>query len=120
LGQRHLAIYVVDDDEHVRDSLETLLGSHGYRVRGYRSAEEFLAALPCLEHPALAVVDLDLPGQGGLGLVASLAGRLPAIVITGRVDEASRLAAAEAGAVACFFKPFEPTLLLDEIARHHG
>lgn len=119
LGQRDLSIYVVDDDEHVRDSLETLLCSHGYAVRSYRSAEEFLAALPGLDRRGLAVVDLDLPGQDGLGLIASLAGRLPAILVTGRIDEASRLAANEVGAIACLFKPFEPARLLDEISRHH-
>ena len=118
MEQQGLAIHVIDDDEHVRDSLETLLASHGYAVHGYRSAEEFLAALPGFDRPALAVVDLDLPGQDGLSLVARLAGRLPAIVVTGRVDEANSQAAARAGAVACLFKPFEPARLLDEIARH--
>jgi len=119
LGQQGLAIHVVDDDEHVRDSLETLLAAHGYAVHGYGTAEAFLAALPHVDQPALVVVDIDLPGINGLGLVASLAGRLIAIVVTGRVDEASRLAASRAGAVACLFKPFEPSSLLDEIARHH-
>ena len=111
-----LAIHVIDDDEHVRESLEVLLVAHGYQVLGYPTAEHFLAFLPALAGPALAVVDYDLPGIDGVTLLLRLAGRLPVILVTGRIDDASQ-AAREAGALACLHKPFDPATLLSVIAR---
>lgn len=111
-------IYVVDDDDAVRDSLRILLESHGMRVSDFGSTGEFVAgyrAHPC----ACLILDLHLPVVGGLDFLASSAGRaldIPVILITGRGDEATRARAKELGAAAFLEKPIEDGALVEVIA----
>ena len=65
-------VHIVDDDDAVREALGRLLRSHGFGVRLYRSAGEFLLASP-IKSPGCVLLDLRMPGHGGLELQASLA-----------------------------------------------
>jgi two-component system response regulator FixJ len=110
-------IYVVDDDPHLRDALELLLGTAGIKVRSFESAEAMIDALPP-EKPVCALVDLIMPGMGGLGLVRELARRQRAssvIVVTAYGDVPMAVEAMRAGAMHFIEKPFEPETLLDLI-----
>lgn len=76
-------VHIVDDDEAVRDSLSALLESMGFTVATYDSAETFLAA-PAASGGCI-VVDVRMPGMGGLELqeeIARRGGRIPVIMMT--------------------------------------
>jgi RNA polymerase sigma factor (sigma-70 family) len=110
-------VFVVEDDEAVRNSLAVLLRLEGLRAEGFASAEEFLAAVRpgwsgCL------VVDLRMPGMGGLELLErlrELGCPLPAIIITAHGDVANTRSSFRAGAVDFFEKPVENAALLAAI-----
>jgi FixJ family two-component response regulator len=110
-------IYIVEDDEPVRDSLVALLESEGFAAVSYRSAEEFLAHF----HPdggVCLLLDLDLPGKNGLDLLEILGARshhLPVIVITGKADIRARARALDLGAAAVFVKPANPDVVIATI-----
>jgi FixJ family two-component response regulator len=111
-------VYVVDDDVAVRRSFETLMRAVGLKVRTFPSAAEYLAA--DVERPACLVLDIRMPGIDGFELQKRIAGTerdLPVIVITAEEDEAVRLRALEAGAIAFFYKPFDDSALMDAIYR---
>jgi two-component system, LuxR family, response regulator FixJ len=59
-------VYIVDDDEAIRDSLALLLGAAGFSVVVYGSAEAFLITAP--QGPGCVVIDVRMPGMGGLEL----------------------------------------------------
>ena len=95
------SVYIVDDDEAVRDSLSVLLWSKGYAVRSFGSALEFLAAAPSLPSGCL-IVDIRMPEVDGLELQARLRAHalaFPMIVITGHADVPLAVRAMKAGAV---------------------
>lgn len=112
-------VFVIDDDDSVRRSLERLLRSVNLDVRTFGSAREFVdLALP--DRPACVVLDLRLPGPSGLELQESLirAGRhLPIIFISGYADVPSSVRAIKAGAIDFLQKPFSDQSLLDIIHR---
>jgi FixJ family two-component response regulator len=101
-------IHVIDDDEAVCDSLRVLLELRGLNVAVYGSAEAFLRNGPRPAARGCILLDLDLPGMGGLELLRLLrrdGWDLPVVVITGR--GASAVAQAEeAGARRVLEKPF--------------
>src|SRR3546814_5100247 len=87
---------IVEDDEAVRDSFAAVLDASGMEARGFGSAEEYLAA-PDRRLGGCLLLDLNLPGMGGLEMLEQLRAkgdRLPAIIITARrtppVDERAR------------------------------
>src|SRR5262245_30777634 len=85
-------VYVVDDDAAVLRGLVRLIRSAGYATTGYASGEDLLAALDLGPPPSCLVVDLSLPGLGGLALQEILAERapeVPLVFISGRADLAS-------------------------------
>ncbi len=106
-------VYVVDDDEAVRDSLQWLLEASSYRVETYDSAEAFLAgfdpqAIACL------ILDVRMPGMSGLELQDELLARrlaLPIIFITGHGDVPMAVSTMKKGAVDFIEKPFDQTAL---------
>ncbi|GIL06740.1 response regulator transcription factor [Betaproteobacteria bacterium PRO7] len=106
-------VYVVDDDEAVRDSLQWLLEASSYRVATYDSAEAFLAgfdpdAIACL------ILDVRMPGMSGLELQDELLARklnLPIIFITGHGDVPMAVSTMKKGAVDFIEKPFDQTAL---------
>jgi len=107
-------IYVVDDDEAVRDSLHALLEAHGRRVLAFASAEAFLAAFTPGQ-PACAIVDLRMPGIDGLQLIERLmadGARLPAIMVTGHGDVPLAVKAMKAGATDFVEKPYANDAIL--------
>jgi FixJ family two-component response regulator len=112
-------VYVVDDDPSIRRAVGRLMLSAHYDTELFASAEEFLAyARPA--RPACLVLDLWLPGMGGIELQRQLteAGEtLPVVVITGLGDEQLRQRALAGGALAVLDKPFEDEHLLGEVRR---
>jgi two-component system response regulator FixJ len=111
-------IFVVDDDPQLREALGLLLGTAGYTVRSFESAEAMLSALQP-EQPVCALVDLIMPGMGGLGLVRELARHQRAcsiIIVTAHGDVPMAVQAMKAGAMHFIEKPFEPETLLDLVA----
>ncbi|MCB1892970.1 MAG: response regulator transcription factor [Rhodocyclaceae bacterium] len=101
-------VYIVDDDEPMRDSLQWLLESQGFAVTAFASAEEFLAA--CRDGMAGCIVlDVRMPGMSGLELYEKLNARrctLPVIFITGHGDVPMAVSALKKGAVDFIEKPF--------------
>jgi FixJ family two-component response regulator len=105
-------IYVVDDDEAVRDSLSWLLESNGYLVRCYASADRFLQAVvgPDRDVTACAILDVRMPGMSGLELqeqLLSLAIPMPISFITGHGDVSMAVTTMKKGAVDFIEKPFK-------------
>lgn len=109
-------VFIIDDDESVRDSLRDLLEAHQYRVDSYRSGREFLRrAARRAPGRGCLLIDYDLPEVDGFEVLRRLAAAgqpLPAIVITGRADPRLRGRAAQAGALAFLEKPFRYDTLL--------
>ena len=112
-------IYIVEDDESIRASLQRLLGKAGYEARAYGSTGEFLLdSLP--DRSGCLLLDLRLPGPSGLELQAALRRRnvaLPVVFLTGYADIASAVQAMKAGAVDFLEKPIEPKTLLAAVRR---
>ena len=112
-------VFIVDDDEAVRDSLQTLLEAAGHRVRSFASGSEFLAAMPPSEEGCL-IIDVRMPGIGGLDVQERLRVEgiaLPVIVITGHGDVPLAVRAMKAGAVDFVEKPFAEEAILAAIER---
>ena len=110
-------VYIVDDDEAVRDSLSVLLESKAYTVGSFASAPEFLAAAPSLPLGCL-IVDIRMPEMDGLELQQRLIERtldFPMIVITGHGDVPLAVRAMKAGAVDFIEKPFTSEAILDSL-----
>jgi FixJ family two-component response regulator len=107
-------IHVVDDDPSFRTAVTRLLRAAKYAVRGYASAAEFLDSDPCAD-PGCILLDLRMPGVGGLDLQQSLARmeeRLPIIFLTGHGDIPASVRAMKAGAVDFLTKPVRREALL--------
>ena len=107
-------VYLVDDDDAVRDSVSLLLEAKGYDVRGFASAVEFLAAAPSLPIGCV-VVDIRMPEMDGLELQQRLIARkldFPLIVMTGHGDVPLAVRAMKAGAVDFIEKPFASEAIL--------
>ena len=106
-------VYIVDDDESVRESLEALIAEVGWLPRVFESAGTFLASTRPLV-PSCAVLDIGLPDLDGLELQTKIAGsgELPVIFITGRGDIPMTVKAMKAGAVEFLTKPFDTEALV--------
>ncbi|WP_019645943.1 response regulator transcription factor [Novispirillum itersonii] len=110
-------VYVVDDDEGVRDALALHLDLAGLRVQTFASADAFLAAVGP-EEAGCAVLDIRMPGMDGLTLQKEMARRgipLPVIIITGHGDVPAAVSAFRAGAVDFLQKPFDEDRLIDRV-----
>ncbi|HEX3918959.1 MAG TPA: response regulator [Caulobacteraceae bacterium] len=111
------AVLVVDDDASVRESLQDLLEATGLAVQTFGSVQAFLDA-PRPEGPCCLVLDVRLPGRGGLDLQDELARSdtpLPIVFITGHGDIPMSVRAMKRGAVEFLPKPFREQDLLDAI-----
>ena len=110
-------VYIVDDDELIRDSLKVLVKSVGLHAEAFSSAQLFLdAKLP--DRPGCLVLDIRMPGLGGLDLQSELQKKgvsIPIIFITGHGTVPMSVRAMKAGAVDFLQKPFEDQELLDAI-----
>ena len=109
-------MFVVDDDISVRESLEGLLRSAGWRVETFVSAADFLA-YPRTNVPCCLVLDVSLPDLNGLELQQRLNDRrgVPIVFITGHGDIPMSVRAMKAGATEFLTKPFKPDALLDAV-----
>lgn len=110
-------VYIVDDDDAVRESLQRLFESVAITVSTHGSAQGFL------DHydprcPGCLVLDVRMPGMGGLDLLDRLRERgieLPVIIITGHGDVPAAVRALKSGALDFIQKPFNPQVLLDRV-----
>ena len=112
-------VYIVDDDGSVRRCLSRIVRHAGLDARDFPSAEEFLTArLDAPAHPACLVLDLHMPGLGGLELQRELAAGpapCPVIFISGHGDIPATVQAMKQGAVTFLPKPFDDRDLLGAI-----
>ena len=116
-GQK--VIVVVEDDPGMRSSLEFLLESHGFRVAAFAAPEDMLKKIGALD-TGCAIFDVHLPGKDGLELYEGMRARgdvLPAIFITGQIDDQIRANARRLKAIALLEKPFSDAALLDAVGR---
>jgi FixJ family two-component response regulator len=112
-------VYVVDDDEAVRDSLQWLLEGKGYRVRCFDSAESFLSRYDAREVACL-IVDIRMAGMTGLELQARLLesrSPLPIVFITGHGDVPMAVDTMKKGAMDFIQKPFKEDQLVGLVER---
>jgi FixJ family two-component response regulator len=115
-------VYVVDDDDAVRDSLQWLLEASRYRVVGFDSAEKFLSAYDP-DAIAVAIIDVRMPGMSGLQLQDELIARkvaYPVIFITGHGDVPMAVSTMKKGAVDFIEKPFDQVALKALVDRMLG
>ncbi len=112
-------VYVIDDDEALRDSIRMFLINEGLEVRTYASADAFLANLGS-DSVGCVVTDVRMPGKSGMDLlveIARLGHALPVIVITGHADVPLAVRAMKTGAVDLLEKPFKGEALIDAVQR---
>ena len=110
-------VFVVDDDAAIRDSLRMMLEMAGYTVRDFASAQSFLSDAD-LQGGCL-IVDVRMPGMGGLELQEELVRRkasIPVIVVTGHADVPLAVRAMRAGALDFVEKPFDQERMLQSVA----
>jgi two-component system, LuxR family, response regulator FixJ len=120
--EKQPTVFIVDDDEAVRDSLKFLLESYDCRVEDYGTTRDFLRAFRPRERQCL-VLDHHLPGETGLEFLESIDGaslRIPTIVLSGGGDRSLAERALKAGVVAYFHKPFDNDALLTTIFKAIG
>src|SRR5688572_27850739 len=106
-------VFIVDDDEAVRDSLCALLEAEGYSVEAFASANAFLAGFKQQE-ACCVIADIRMPDMDGLELQEEIIGRgwgLPVVIITGHGDVPLAVRAMKAGAVDFIEKPFDDEVL---------
>jgi FixJ family two-component response regulator len=112
-------VYVVDDDEAVRDSLQWLLEGKGFRVRCFDSAESFLSRYDAREVACL-IVDIRMGGMTGLELQSRLIesrSPLPIVFITGHGDVPMAVDTMKKGAMDFIQKPFNEDQLVGLVER---
>ena len=110
-------VYVIDDDEAMRDSLDFMLGAADFHVTIFESAYHFLDKLPSVDFGCV-VSDVRMPGIDGIELLRRLnAGpsRLPVVIMTGHGDVPLAVEAMKLGAVDFLEKPFEGDRLIGMI-----
>ena len=115
-------VYVIDDDEAVRDSLNFLLDSSGFTVRLFETAQSFLDLLPDLSFGCV-VSDVRMPGLDGIELLKRMKAEhspFPILIMTGHGDVPLAVEAMKLGAVDFLEKPFEDdrlTAMIDAAIR---
>ena len=111
-------VYIVDDDDAVRDSLDAYLTLKGMNVTVFGSAKELLGREDVL--PNLLIIDVNMPEIDGFMLLETLRDRghdEPAVLITGLGDSDTRARAERAGVAAFFDKPIDPPVLFSTLTR---
>lgn len=112
-------IYIVDDQESVRNALGEMLNVFGFQTESFESADRFLEKLDS-SRPACIVADVRMPGTDGIELVRQLGKRgfsLPVVLISGHADIPMAVAAIKAGAEEFIEKPVDDTQLVAAINR---
>jgi FixJ family two-component response regulator len=116
MGTDVATIYIVDDDQAVREALGCLLRANGKNVRLFASGADFLS-FERQDTPACLLLDLKMPGLNGLAVQRFLSATVPIIFITGRGDVDSTVKAMKGGASDFLTKPIEEALLLAAVER---
>jgi FixJ family two-component response regulator len=117
-GEPQSAVFVVDDDASVRESLKSLFRMVGHGVEAFPSASDFLRSKPA-DVASCLVLDIRLPGISGLDFQAELAKqnrRIPIVFMTGHGDIPMTVKAMKAGAVEFLTKPFRDQDMLDAVS----
>ena len=112
-------VFVIDDDEAVRDSLGALLELADLKVRTFASAESFLAD-PEIVQGGCVVADVRMPGMSGVELQEEIQRRdlpLPVIIVTGHGDVPLAVRAMKSGAIDFLEKPFDDEAMLASVRR---
>lgn len=112
------SVYVVDDDDAVRDSLDAYLTLKGMNVMAFGSAQELLSQDDVT--PNIWILDVNMPSIDGFTLLEMLRERghhEPAVLITGLGDPDTRARAERAGVAAFFDKPIDPPILFSALTR---
>jgi two-component system response regulator FixJ len=112
-------VFVIDDQQAVREALSEMLRVFGYSTEMFESADAFLAKLPSSPRGCV-VADVRMPGMDGIELVRELLRRrvsLPVVLISGHADVAMAVAGIKAGAEDFIEKPVDDALLLAAINR---
>ena len=110
-------ISIVDDDESIREAIQSLLGSVGFKAKTFASAEQFLQSNQ-IENTACLILDVRMPGMSGLELQRRLMAtqcHIPIVFVTAHGDEEVRSRALQEGAVEFLLKPFSEEALLNAI-----
>jgi two-component system OmpR family response regulator len=110
-------IFVVDDDQEIRDLLTQYLTTNRFVVTAFETGEAFLAHVRAGNQADLAILDIMLPGANGFDVCRDLRSfsRLPVIMLTANSDEMDRVVGLELGADDYLAKPFNPRELLARI-----
>lgn len=110
-------IFVVDDDEAVRDSLAALLQAHGFEVRAFESAPNLLSVIG-VDTRGCVLTDVRMPEMDGLELQRRLAGHmLPVVMMSGHGDIPMAVQAMRDGAVDFVEKPYSDDTILQAVVR---
>ncbi|MEE4607818.1 MAG: response regulator, partial [Desulfobacteraceae bacterium] len=112
-------ILIIDDDDQLRKSFEKLLTEEGYRVRTAASGEAGLQEVRA-EVPDLVILDMRLPGMGGLETfreIHALEPKLPVIIMTAYGTTETAIEATKCGAFDYVLKPFDIPDMLELIAK---
>jgi FixJ family two-component response regulator len=116
---RSRIVYVVDDDNDVRESTIALLKAAGMAARAYASGDTFLKNLEAADRGCI-LLDLHMPGLSGFQVLESLrksGNKMPVILFSGRADPTTDEIAMQSGAAAVLPKPFSPAQLIETV-RH--
>lgn len=108
-----LSVWVVDDEQNIRDLIKRYLETEGYSVRTFASAEAVNSAL-ITDKPDMIILDIMLPGSDGLALCRQIRAKsgLPIIFVSARGEEFDRVLGLELGADDYLGKPFSPRELI--------
>lgn len=109
-------VHIVDDDEAIRDSISTLFGVAGLNCKLYSNAEEFIEDYtPDRFEAECLLLDLQMPGMGGLGLLKYLQDneiRVPTIILTGHGEAMDVLSSFQNEVTSFIQKPFQSNELI--------
>ncbi|MCC8403236.1 response regulator [Paraburkholderia sp. MMS20-SJTN17] len=112
MNQTATRVFIVDDEDSVRNALARLLRASGYQVECFDSAEAFLERADLTSMPACLVLDLQMPGMTGLDVQRKLDQLVPIVFLTGHGDISSSVDAMKGGAVDFLPKPVRDSLLI--------
>ena len=122
MQRRRMTVAIVDDDPSMLRATENLLDAHGFAIKSYSSAEEFLGTVSKY-HVDCLLLDIHLRGLSGIELRQRLRSShpaLPVIFMTALDDDRVRQQALQTGCAACLSKPFTAQQLLDAIEKACG
>jgi DNA-binding response OmpR family regulator len=110
-------IYVIDDQDDLRQLVARSLQDYGYRVSGFATGQQALTAIAQIP-PDLCIIDLGLPDMDGMAVIRKLVGDRPfgIIILSGRGGVSDRVLGLELGADDYVVKPFEPRELVARVA----